>query len=422
MDQVIAGMVFFQHTTLYWVMLTYFGFYPVFSAVVWVTTSIIYFFRKERMGEEEDATLYALPEPPPMVSVLIPAYCEEKGIEATLEAAMRIDYPRFEIVVVDDGSTDETVARVMPYVERGAVRLVRKTMNEGKAMALNDALPCLNGEIILALDADAVVDFGILRALVPHFSSARVAAVTGNPRVSNRRTLLSKIQLIEFTSVVGLLRRAQRVWGRIQTVSGVVVAFRKQALLDVGLFDPSMATEDIDMSWRLQKRFWDIRYEPKALVWMQVPETLRGLWRQRRRWAVGLGQVLRRHGGILFHQKNLRFWPVAYEAILSILWSACFVILTSLWILSYSMGIHPIGAYPIPNFWGMIIATTCIAQLTVGVVLDRHYDRSIRPYAAVAVLYPAIYWALMSTITFFFTPIGFFRRRPKITLWKTERK
>jgi len=422
MDQFIAGMNYFQHTTLYWAMLVFFGFYPIFSAVIWVFTSMIYFFSKERMGEEKEAALYGLPDPPPMVSVLIPAHCEEKGIEGILEAAMRIDYPRFEIVVVDDGSTDGTVTRVMPYVERGKVRLVRKTVNEGKATALNDALPCLNGEIVLTLDADAVVDFGILRALVPHFSSARVAAVTGNPRVSNRRSLLSKIQLIEFTSVVGLLRRAQRVWGRIQTVSGVVVAFRKIALLDVGLFDPSMATEDIDMSWRLQKRFWDVRYEPKALVWMQVPETLRLLSRQRRRWAIGLGQVLRRHGGILFNKKNLRFWPVAYEAILSILWSACFVILTTLWVVSYSIGIKPVGAHPIPNFWGMIIATACIVQLTVGVVLDRFYDRSIRPYAAYAVLYPAIYWALMSTISFFFTPIGFFRRRPAITVWKTERE
>ena len=421
MDSLVQAMVAFQHTTLYWALLLYFGFYPVFSAVVWVTTSTIYFFRKENVGEEKEAELYSLPEPPPMVSVVIPAHCEEKVIRATLDAALRLDYPRFEVVVVDDGSTDDTVARVMPYVERGEVRLIRKTVNEGKAMALNDALPCLNGEIVLTLDADAVVDFGILRTIVPHFNSARVAAVTGNPRVANRRTLLSKIQLIEFTSIVGLLRRAQRIWGRIQTVSGVVVAFRKKALRDVGLFDPSMATEDIDMSWRLQKRFWDIRYEPKALVWMQVPETLRGLWRQRRRWAVGLGQVLRRHGGILGRRKNVRFWPVAYEAILSILWSACFVILTTLWIVSYSMGIPPVGAYPIPNFWGMIIASTCITQLAAGVVLDRHYDRSILPYAGIAVLYPLIYWALMSTIAFFFTPVGFFRRRPKITLWKTER-
>ena len=415
------GLVAFQHTWIYLAMLGFFGFYPVMSAVVWLATSMIYFFGKERMAPEKEAEFYALPEPPPMVSVLIPAHGEETVIRETIEGALRIDYPAYEVVVVDDGSKDGTAAAIMPYVAAGRARLIRKTTNEGKAMALNDALPCLKGEIILAIDADAIVDPQILRAVVPHFSSARVAAVTGNPRVDNRRTLLSKIQLIEFTSIVGLLRRAQRVWGRIQTVSGVVVAFRKRALYDVGLFDPSMATEDIDMSWRLQMRFWDIRYEPRALVRMQVPETLAGLWRQRRRWAVGLGQVLRRHGRILFRWKNHRQWPVVYEAMLSMLWSACFVSLTSLWMTSYAMGIPPVGADPIPNFWGMVIATTCIVQLSTGVVLDRRYDRSIAPYAAFTVLYPLIYWALMSTIAVLYTPVGLIRRPPKVTLWKTER-
>jgi biofilm PGA synthesis N-glycosyltransferase PgaC len=414
-------LISFQHTTAYWVMLVFFGFYPVFSAIVWLVTSVVYYSRKERLSGEEEVDLYALPDPPPMVSVLIPTYCEEKVIEATIEGVLAIDYPNFEVVVVDDGSTDATVARVTPYVEAGRVRLIRKTVNEGKAMALNDALLCLNGDIVLTIDADAVVDRQILRNLVPHFSSARVAAVTGNPRVVNRKTLLSKIQLIEFTSIVGLLRRAQRVWGRIQTVSGVIVAFRKIALFDVGLFDPSMATEDIDMSWRLQKRFWDIRYEPRGIVWMQVPETLRAFTKQRKRWAIGLGQVLREHIGILLHRKNLRQWPVAYESIVSILWAFCFVILTSLWIISYSIGIPPVGAHPIPNFWGMMIATVCITQLTAGVILDRHYDRSILGYAVYTVLYPLIYWAITSTIAFLYTPVGLLRRRPQITLWKTER-
>ena len=414
-------LISFQHTTVYWVMLVFFGFYPVFSAIVWLVTSVVYYSRKERMSEEEESNFYALPDPPPMVSVLIPTYCEEKMIEATIEGALAIDYPNFEVVVVDDGSTDATVARVTPYVEAGRVRLIRKTVNEGKAMALNDALLCLKGDIVLTIDADAVVDRQILRNLVPHFSSARVAAVTGNPRVVNRKTLLSKIQLIEFTSIVGLLRRAQRVWGRIQTVSGVVVAFRKIALFDVGLFDPSMATEDIDMSWRLQKRFWDIRYEPRGIVWMQGPETLRAFAKQRKRWAIGLGQVLREHIGILLHRKNLRQWPVAYESIVSILWAFCFVILTSLWIISYSIGIPPVGAHPIPNFWGMMIASVCIIQLTAGVILDRHYDRTVLGYAAYTILYPLIYWAITSIIAFLYTPVGLLRRRPQITLWKTER-
>ncbi len=421
MEWVAAVLAGFQHTRIYLAMLLFFGAYPVLSAVVWLMTSLFYFLGKERTDERREAALYALPDPPPLVSVLIPAHCEEKLIGATIEGALRIDYPSFEVVIVDDGSTDATLEKILPYVATGRVRLVRKTANEGKAMALNDALACLNGEIVLTLDADAVADPLILRHVVPHFSSARVAAVTGNPRVVNRRTLLSKIQLIEFTSIVGLLRRAQRVWGRIQTVSGVVVAFRKRALLDVGLFDPAMATEDIDMSWRLQKRFWDIRYEPRALVRMQVPETFAGLWKQRRRWAIGLGQVLRRHGTILGSRKNARFWPVAYEAILSILWAFCFVTLTSVWIASYALGIPPVGASPIPNFWGMVIATMSITQLAAGVVLDRHYDRSIVPYSVYTPLYPLVYWALMSTIACLYTPAGFFRRPPRLTLWKTER-
>ncbi len=414
-------LVSFQHSTPYIVMLFFFGFYPIFSAIVWLTTSLVYFFRKEKMSGEKESELYSLPDPPPMVSILIPMHCEEKVVEATLEGALRIDYPRYELIVIDDGSTDGTLSKVAPHVAAGRVRLVRKRVNEGKAMALNDGLFCANGEIVLTLDADAVADPQILRYIVPHFSSARVAAVTGNPRVANRRTLLSKLQLIEFTSIVGLLRRAQRVWGRIQTVSGVVVAFRRKALFDVGLFDPSMATEDIDVSWRLQKRFWDIRYEPRGIVHMQVPETLSNFHRQRKRWAIGLGQVLRRHIGILRRWKNVRQWPVAYEAIFSTLWAFCFVVLTGIWILSYSLGIPPVGAHPIPNFWGMLIATTCLVQLSTGVLLDRKYDRTVAPYAAYTVLYPLIYWVITSIIAFCYTPVGLFRRRPAITLWKTER-
>jgi len=173
---------------------------------------------------------------------------------------------------------------------------VRKLVNEGKAMALNDGLRCANGEIFLIMDADAVPDPQILKVIVPHFKSPRVGAVTGNPRVYNRGTLLCKLQAIEFTAIISLQRRSQRVWGRILTMSGVVGAFHRSAILDAGLYSPDMATEDIDLSWKLQLKHWDIRYEPRAVVWMRVPAGFRGLWRQRRRWARGLAQVLRRHG------------------------------------------------------------------------------------------------------------------------------
>jgi biofilm PGA synthesis N-glycosyltransferase PgaC len=406
----------------YWVALGFYAIYPVASSIVWVSTALHFYLRRERKGP------MAEDEPPPlkshpMVSVLIPAYCEEKVIAETLEAAVRIDYPNYEIVVADDASTDGTREAVRPFVESGRVRLVTKTKNEGKAMALNDALPCLAGEIVLIMDADAAPDPKILRWIVPHFESARVAAVTGNPRVANRETFLAQLQVVEFTSIVSILRRAQRIWGRILTMSGVVGAFRKSALFHVGLYSPEMATEDIEMTWNLQRSHYDVRYEPRALVWMKVPPTLQTLVHQRRRWAVGLAQVLRRYAGVAVSWRSRRMWPVLMESWLSILWAYCFVLLTGFWIVSYIAGVPPVGASPIPNWWGMTIGTMCLVQLFTGAALDARYDRTVMRHFPVAISYPIIYWMLMALITVFATPAGLMRkaRKGRVTQWRTRR-
>jgi biofilm PGA synthesis N-glycosyltransferase PgaC len=406
---------------VYWWALIFFAAYPVLSAIVWVTTGIHFYLRRER-GEDDVAEPPALDFYPP-VSILIPAYCEEKVIAGTLRSTTAIDYPDYEVVVVDDASTDRTREIVRPFVESGRVRLIVKEKNEGKAMAMNDAIPCLRGEIVLVMDADASPDPRILRWMVPHFRSARVAGVTGNPRVANRETFLAQLQLVEFTSIVSLLRRAQRIWGRILTMSGVVGAFRRSAMVDVGLYSPEMATEDIDMTWKLQRAFYDVRYEPRALVWMRVPPTLGALIKQRRRWAKGLAQVLRRHAAVLWRWKLRRMWPVGWEAILSVLWAYDFVVLTTLWILSYAVGVPPVGASPIPNWWGMMIGTLCMIQLLTGVLLDRRYDRTVLRHYPVAVSYPIVYWMLQSLITVFSTPVGFLRstRRGAVSQWKSER-
>jgi biofilm PGA synthesis N-glycosyltransferase PgaC len=132
---------------------------------------------------------------------------------------------------------------------------------------------------------------------------------------------LSRLQAIEFSSVIGLMRRAQRIWGRVMCVSGVAGMFRKSAIIDAGMFSPGMATEDIDMTWKLQTKFYDVRYEPSALVWMLVPETIDVWWAQRRRWALGLGQVLRRHSVIFTDWRWRRMHPLFIESAFSYLWS-----------------------------------------------------------------------------------------------------
>jgi biofilm PGA synthesis N-glycosyltransferase PgaC len=416
-------VVNFEQTWVYAALLVYFAWYPIGSSAMWIYTAIIFFRRREGGRTAMGAGFYELADTPP-VSFVIPAFNEEANIVETIEGVLAVDYPAFEVVVVDDCSTDGTLALVQPLADQGRIRLVRKRVNEGKAMALNDVLPLCNGDLIMVMDADAVPHPDILKAMVPHFRSPRVGGVTGNPRVVNRESFLSKLQAIEFASIISLMRRAQRVWGRIMTMSGVVGIFRREALQDVGYYSPEMATEDIDITWRLQIRHWDVRYESQAIMWMRVPQSLSGLWRQRRRWALGLSQVLHRHWRTVMRWEHRRFWPVLLEANLSVAWAYAYVFLSFVWILSYALGYPPVGASPIPNFWGMLIATVCVVQLVTGVVLDRSYDRTLPRYFVTAVFYPLVYWILMAVITVVTHPQGLNvnRQKSRYTLWKPVRE
>src|SRR5215216_5166339 len=388
--------------------------YPIVTGMMWTLTSLIFYTRNER------DPLPPLPDDElPFVSVVVAAYCEEAVIERTLAALLALDYPRYEIVIVDDGSTDRTVELLRPYAADGRIRLLEKRRNEGKTMALNDAIPILRGEIVTIVDADIQPQPDTLRYLAPHFRHARVAAVAGNPQVTNTASLLAKVQATEFASIVSVLRRAQRVWGRILTVSGAICAFRKSAMVDVGLFDPEMATEDIALTWKLQRRFYDVRYEPRAVVGMQVPETLRGLYRQRKRWATGLAQVLRRNVAMFGDWRTRRLWPVFGEAMLSVAWAYTAIGMISFWLLSYGVGLEPLGANPVPNFWGMVIATVALVQLAVGVWLDRHYNRRVGRFYLWAAMYPLFYWMVMLVVTVTATPAALLGRRRRTSHWKT---
>ena len=395
--------------------------YPLFTACVWIATSLLYAWHRER----DEGDFYDVPDADlPMVTVLVPAYREASGLDGALAPLHDLDYPRYEVLVVDDGSPDETADIARRHAAADPrFRVLVKTTNEGKAMAMNDAMALVRGDVVVVVDADARLHPGALRRIVAHFVRlARVGAVTGNPRVANRDSVLTELQTLEFTSIVSVLRRAQVVWGRILTVSGVISAFRVSALRDVGLFDPAMATEDIDVTWRLQRRFYDVRYEPRALVDMTVPGSLRALWRQRRRWAAGLVQVLRKHRGVIVTWRSRRQWPVFVEAVLSIVWAHVFVVLLVFWLLCIVAGVTPVGASPVPNGWGMLIGTLCLLQLGVGAFLDSRYDRSVARAVAVAPLYPLVYWALMSAVTVRSTLPGLLRReRGAVARWHTTR-
>jgi biofilm PGA synthesis N-glycosyltransferase PgaC len=295
------------------------------------------------------------------------------------------------------------------------VRIVTLEQNFGKAMALRAGALASRAEFLMCVDADALLAEDALLWMIPHFlQGARVAAVTGNPRVQNKRGLLARIQIGEFASIIGMVKRSQRDIGRLFTVSGVHVCFRRRALHDIGYWSPETVTEDIDISWQLQIHYWDIRYEPHALSWIVVPETLRGLWRQRLRWARGGIEAALKFSHLLRHWSERRMWPVLIEYILGAIWCYAWLLTVVFFLLTWLLPEYwPVDyAVPslVPRWTGVVLAMTSLLQFTVGLFLDSRYEKGIFRNLYWAIWYPMVYWTLTSITTVVAIPQALLRR------------
>jgi biofilm PGA synthesis N-glycosyltransferase PgaC len=171
--------------------------------------------------------------------------------------------------------------------------------------------------------------------------------------------LIGRVQVGEFSSIIGLIKRTQRVFGRIFTVSGVVVAFRK-ALDRVDYWSTDMITEDIDVSWKLQLDHWSIFYEPRALCWILMPETVGGLWKQRLRWAQGGAEVLFKNIRGIWQWRHRYLWPLLFEYCLSTGWAFTFLLSVIFWAWASSSLPRrlPSSLMP-PAFTGLVLAMVC---------------------------------------------------------------
>ena len=393
--------------------------YPVLMSFLWLAGGVYYYLRRERGKPRRD-------QPPafadaPLVSILVPCHNEAENIEETIAALLAQRYPRFEIVAINDGSQDDTGALLDALAARHPqVRAIHLDRNLGKANALRMGTLAARAEYLVCIDGDALLDEYACHWLVWHLCSGpRVGAVTGNPRIRNRSTLLGKLQVGEFSSIIGMIKRAQRGYGRLFTISGVVSAFRKTALHHVGYWADDMVTEDIDISWRLQMEHWDIRYEPNALAWILMPETLRGLWRQRLRWARGGAEVLLRHGAGLFTWRRRRMWGVLAEYLLSVLWAMTMLWIIVTWVVGMFTPMPPhweLGGL-MPGWHGVVLALVCLLQFAVSLLIDRRYEPRIGRYYYWMIWYPAAYWLLSLMTTLAAVPLTLFKRRGQLAVW-----
>ena len=410
MSDVVNGLLFFTY------------FYPLFMAYLWMFGGLYYRFH----WEKHDGDSWENPDPLPFypnVTILLPCHNEGDLAIETIGFLLEQDYPNFDIIAINDGSTDNTGEVLDALVERhDRLRVIHLATNQGKAMALNTAALMTDSEYLVCIDGDALLDKHATHWLMSHFVySPRVGAVTGNPRIRNRTSLLGKIQVGEFSCIIGMIKRAQRIYGRVFTVSGVVVAFRKAALQRVGYWNTDMITEDIDVSWRLQLGHWDVRYEPNALCWILMPETLRGLWRQRTRWAQGGAETYMRYIGTMLRWKKRRMWPVAIEYIVSVFWSYTLFSIFILWLLGkfIVMPDYLFIKTLLPGWTGVILGGTCLLQFAVSLIIDSRYEKGITRYYYWMVWYPLAYWVLNVLTTVFGAPKAIFKKKGKRATWKS---
>ena len=410
---------------LLWCLHTFVAFFPFVVAVLAVDSARR--FALDRRGistariEPTLADLEAAQARWPEVVVVVPAFNEEQHVARTVQAALDLRWPQVRVLVVDDGSTDGTVAAVEALADP-RVEVVRLGRNGGKAAALNVALAMVDNELVLQLDADSHPERDVLEWLVPQmFRHDDVAAVTANPRVSDTSSLLGALQACEFSGTVSALRRGQAAWGRVCTMSGICTLLRREVVLAAGGFDSRMHAEDIEMSWRLQTTGWRVTYEPEALVGMQVPTTLGAWWRQRTRWSAGLVEALRTHRRAVAQRENRTLWPLTLEAVLSVLWCHALYLVTVLYLALLPVALRSdVAENPLPGRWGALTLAVGIFQVLWGMHLDARHDAGIARLWWVAPLYPLLYW-WMSAATVVRTTVPTLVRPLRPTSWTTER-
>jgi poly-beta-1,6-N-acetyl-D-glucosamine synthase len=265
----------------------------------------------------------------PFVSIIVPVYNEGVSIKASLHALVKLDYPNYEIIVVDDGSSDQTYRRALD-VSRLAKPLIRvlTQSNGGKADALNHGVSAAAGEIVVCVDGDSLVHSDALKHAVLHFRDPRVGAVSGCVRVLNRSKLIARLQALEYIAGNALPKRAQNLGGVVTVVPGPLGVFRKSAVAQVGGYDLDTFAEDFDISLKILAAGWHVSYESRALVSTEVPESINDLVKQRYRWTRGWVQVIKKRRWALTSPRigPLQFTAMWFLVMDTFLWPALNVI------------------------------------------------------------------------------------------------
>lgn len=378
--------------------------YPIVGSFFWFSGALSYRFLKKNKYDED---WHPIPKNlQPMITIMIPAHNEEVVIEETITYLFEnINYDNFEVLVTNDGSTDKTaeiINRLMKKYPR--LRTINIIQNKGKAHAFNIGMHFAKGEYILSNDADTIPEPDALMKYMNFFIHAQdmnTSAVTANMDVQNRTSLLGKSQTVEFSSIVGVIKRSQTsINDSMYAYSGANTLYKKDFLIDVGGFRQDRANEDISIAWDHQTIGAIPRFAPDIVFHMNVPETIGDLYKQRKRWAQGGTEVwLTNVKKFIFHPIKRRYQMSMFiDSTLSIIWSFFFVITTVMFIIAMLLFlIHGeferiMHGFEISFIFVSFEIIAGIFQLLTALLLDHHGAKM--KYAFFAPMYMLFYWMI----------------------------
>jgi len=388
-------------------------------SIVWIIGSLYYLI----FHELKDKNIEQLLKKHPAITILVPCYNEAATIERTCKNLICLDYPNYQVIFIDDYSKDNTRDILSSYTDKlSFFHLISLNENQGKAGALNTALECVRTPFVLILDADTIINGNTLKYLVmPFFYKSKLCAVTANPIPYNRKSFLSKIQTVEFSSIIGLIKRSQSITGHLFTVSGCSTLYNTDILKKVNGFSTITATEDIDVTWRIQRAGYKVWFQPHAIALIQVPKTLREYWKQRKRWATGGWHFLRTHIDIFFNIRLIYLWPLFIDFILSYLWAFSFTIVLTVWIVSLFTSVN---ADIIQNVFvnGSALSIICVIQMFFAVLINVKYDKDLKKYLYWTPWYPIFFFLIGALLIIWSAPKSLFGNLEDSGKWNSPKR
>jgi len=302
--------------TLWLTIVNYVAWYIfVFIAITWM---IVLFINRDEFssgGRNKKIKKFST------VSVIVPAYNEEKNIKSIIKSILRVNYPKnlLEVIVINDASTDRT-KEIVQGIE--GVKLLNNDKNRGKAYSLNRALKFAKGELVACVDADSVVEKNILMKMVGHFEDSEVASVTPALKVLRPKNFMERVQSAEYLLNI-FLRKSLEMIDSIHVTPGVFSIYRKSVLQELGGFDEKNLTEDMEIALRIHDAGYKIENRLDAFSYTICPPTLRSLFKQRLRWYRGAVQNTMKYKHMIFNHKygNLGMFllPFNFISILAVI-------------------------------------------------------------------------------------------------------